>query len=350
MSSYNIGGNRSFIKLFQDALYLNLDHFYFLSLFQIVLSLSSFCGSFSIYHSTTCFLCSPWKVRMTLFLMQWGVAPVLPPVVEPLQVNTIALDRAPIIGILEGMAARQPLLSRPKLPCWRKFQEFFRRIVRSTIFRDYFDMVSSTRGLASVVGNFYRSTQWFFSPPSPPFSSQFRCCSSWRTSTRSSLWRRPSVSSLREVWRKFQEFFRQFLWSSFINGLCASSNIAFKFIMDDDAVKISVGGAPSGLGSVAIVEPLQVLGAIESAVNAISRILGLLPLLLSSLCLATKSKANIIYSSGGGCCCGSSGSSCCGACRFIHNYNLQLNVHRHHLNRRVSTDSRIQVVSRIFLC
>ena len=91
-----------------------------------------------------------------------GGAPVLPPVVEPLQVmgsigaavNAIALDRAPIIGVLEGMAARQPLLSRPKLPCWRKFQEFFRRIVRSTIFRDYFDMVSSTRGLASVVENF----------------------------------------------------------------------------------------------------------------------------------------------------------------------------------------------------
>ena len=92
-----------------------------------------------------------------------GGAPVLPPVVEPLQVmrsigaavNVIALDRAPIIGVLEGMAARQPLLSRPKLPCRRKFQEFFRRIVRSTTFRDYFDMVSSTRGLASVVGNFY---------------------------------------------------------------------------------------------------------------------------------------------------------------------------------------------------
>ena len=91
---------------------------------------------------------------MILFLMQWGVAPVLPPVVEPLQVNTIALDRAPIIGVLEGMAARQPLLSRPKLPCWRKFQEFFRGIVRSTTFRDYFDVVSSTRGLASVVENF----------------------------------------------------------------------------------------------------------------------------------------------------------------------------------------------------
>ena len=40
--------------------------------------------------------------------------------------------------------------------------------------------------------------------------------------------------------------------------------------MDDDAVKISVGGAPSGLGPVAIVEPLQVLGAIETAVNAIA--------------------------------------------------------------------------------
>ena len=40
--------------------------------------------------------------------------------------------------------------------------------------------------------------------------------------------------------------------------------------MDDDAVQVSVGGAPPGLGPVAIVEPLQDLGAIETAVNAIA--------------------------------------------------------------------------------
>ena len=75
---------------------------------------------------------------------------------------------------------------------------------------------------------------------------------------------------------------QQLLWSSFAiyssGSYCGSSFTTFKFTMDGDDGHVPVGGAPPGPGPgpaaplvlLPAVEPLQVFGDIEAAVNAIA--------------------------------------------------------------------------------